>query len=119
MKIVKRGETKMRTEPRTKKIRVQVISAAREQIDPEALWLNQDIAPEELIARDPLDITPEMVEEAEQPESADFALQSLPQRNDSLRLETIRLKLMKAGLRAEYGLPGTFPEFRARLKGSQ
>ena len=93
----------MRTEPRTKKIRVQVMSAAQEQIDPEALWLNQDIAPEEFITRDPLDITPEMVEEAEQPELANFALQRLPERSHSLRLEAIRLNLMKAGLRAKHG----------------
>ena len=109
----------MRTEPRTKKIRVQIISAAREQIDPEALWLNQDIAPEELIARDPLDITPEMVEEAEQPELADFALLRLPERMHSLRLEAIRLNLMKAGLRAKHGESETFAAFYTRLKGSQ
>ena len=108
----------MRTEQRTKKIRVQIISAAREKIDPEALWLSQDIAPEELIARDPLDITPEMVEEAEQPELADFALRRLPERSDSLRLERIRLKLIKAGLCAKYGESETFAAFHARLKGS-
>ncbi len=83
----------MRTEPRNKKIRVQVVSAAQETIDPEALWLDQDIAPEELIARDPLDITPEMMDEAEQPELGDFSLQHLPARRFSLRVEAVEMKL--------------------------
>lgn len=92
MKIVIRGET-MRTEQRTKKIRVQVIGAAREAIDPEALWLDQDIAPEELITRDPLDITPEMMDEAEQPELGDFSLVHLPARGFNLRTEALEMKL--------------------------
>ena len=77
MKIVNRGET-MRTELNERKIRVQVERAtARKSIDPEELWLDQDIAPEELIALDPLDITDEMVILAERPEIADPILREV------------------------------------------
>jgi len=54
-----RGET-MKTELlNERKIRVQVERAApRKDIDPEELWFDQDIALEELIELDLLDITP-------------------------------------------------------------
>ena len=103
MKIVRRGET-MRTELNPRRIRVQVErAAARKDIDPEELWLDQDIAPEELIRLDPLDIDHEMVEQAEQPERADPLLLDIPAREFSLRQEALELKVMKAALQVEHG----------------
>jgi len=110
----------MRTELKHKKIRVEVITAAQKPVeDPEALWLNPDIEPEELIARDPLDITPEMVDEAEQPELGDYNLYSLPPRRTSPRFEAVAHKQMKAELRAIHGEPETATDFVARLSGSK
>ena len=109
----------MKTQPNIRKIRVQVITAARKPAeDPEALWLDQGIEPEEFIARDPLDITPEMVDEAEQPELADYGLYSLPPRKTSPRSEAIAHKRMQAELRAIHGEPETAADFIARLRGS-
>ena len=51
---------------------------SRIRIDPEELWLDQDIEPEELIRLDPLDITDQMVELAEHPELIDPVLLHLP-----------------------------------------
>ena len=99
MKIVNRGET-MKTELNERQIRVQVERAtARKSIDPEELWLDQDIAPEELIELDPLDITCEMVMLAERPELADPILRELrPPRRFSIRKEALRLRRMRAEL---------------------
>jgi hypothetical protein len=44
----------------------------------EDLWLDPDVEPEELVLLDPLDITSEMVEQAEQPELANYYLRRLP-----------------------------------------
>ena len=108
----------MRTEQKHKRIRVQVVGAAQENIDPEALWQNPDIEPEDLIQLDPLEITPEMVDEAEQPELADYGLYSLPPRKTSPRFEAIAHKRMQAELRAIHGEPEAAAEFIARLRGS-
>ena len=91
----------MKTQPNKKKIRVQVITATHEEIDPEALWLNPQVEPEALIAQDPLDITTKMVEQAEAPELADFVLASLPPRRFSLRMEALELKTMKGEFQAQ------------------
>ena len=94
----------MRTELNPRRIRVQVErAAARKDIDPEELWLDQDIAPEELIRLDPLDIDHEMVEQAEQPERADPLLLGIPSREFSLRQEALELKVMKAALQVGHG----------------
>ena len=42
------------------------------------LWLDQSITPRELIQLDPLDITAEMIAQAERPELANATLQQLP-----------------------------------------
>jgi len=65
--------------------------------DPEDLWLDQEVPPEDLIRLDPLDISLEMVEQAERPEEADPVLRSLPERKFSLRSEA--LWRMRAELR--------------------
>ena len=65
--------------------------------DPEDLWLDQEVPPEDLIRLDPLDISQEMVEQAERPEEADPVLRSLPERKFSLRSEA--LWRMRAELR--------------------
>ena len=44
----------------------------------EEFWLNQSIEPEELLQLDPLDITEQMVEQAEHVELADYDLSRLP-----------------------------------------
>jgi len=83
----------MRTELNPRRIRVQVErAAARKDIDPEELWLDQDIAPEELIRLDPLDIDHEMVEQAEQPERADPLFLGIPSRGQ----DALEIKIMKA-----------------------
>lgn len=74
------------TEQRTMRIRVvREFAAAQDRIDPESLWLDLDVAPEELIRLDPLDITCDMVDMAEQPELADLTMRNLRPRNSSLR----------------------------------
>lgn len=94
----------MRTELNPRRIRVQVErAAARKDIDPEELWLDQDIAPEELIRLDPLDIDHEIVEQAEQPESGDPLFLGIPAREFSLRQEALELRQMKAELQAAHG----------------
>jgi len=67
--------------------------------DPEDLWLDQDVPPEALIRLDPLDISPEMVEQAERPEEADPLLRSLPERSTSLRALERWHKRLRAELR--------------------
>ena len=65
------------------------------QIDPEALWHDSSITPEELINMDPLEITREMIEQAEQPETADLRLARLPPRRFSLKQEEVERKLVQ------------------------
>ena len=74
-----------------KKIRVQALSAAKKDIDPEALWLGASVEPESLIEDDPLEISQEIIEQAEQPELSDFWLMSLPSRRCGLRTEAREL----------------------------
>ena len=45
----------------------------------EELWLDPDIPPEHLVCLDPLDITREMVQQAQQPELANFEIWILPE----------------------------------------
>ena len=67
-------------------------------VDPEELWLDLDVPPEELIELDPLDITPNMVEQAERPEEADWTLRHIRPRRFSLRMEELQRKLMRGYL---------------------
>ena len=87
------------TEQRSMRIRVvREFAAAQDRIDPESLWFDLDVAPEELIRVDPLDITGDMVDMAEQPELADRTLWCLPSRRFSLRSEAMqRRRLQKGG----------------------
>ena len=55
--------------------------------DPHDLWMDLSVPPETLVRIDPLDITTEMVERAEQPELDDYVLMRLPPRRFSLRAE--------------------------------
>ena len=100
----------MKTERTHKKIRVRLEREAQEPIDPEALWGNLDIEPEELVRLDPLDITPEMEAQAEQPELADHNLQSLPARRFWLKWELLERKAMKAALQQENGCIAQLPD---------
>ena len=94
----------MRTELNPRRIRVQVErAAAQKDIDPEELWLDQDIAPEELIRLDPLDITYEIVAQAERPESTDPLFLGISGRELSLRQEEQELKQMRHELQASHG----------------
>lgn len=69
-----------------------------EEIDPETLWLDETITPEELISLDPLEITSEMTETAEQPENGDFLMATLPPRRFSLRREAAERRLRQQAL---------------------
>jgi hypothetical protein len=68
----------MNTENKTTRTAENTGANSRIAFDPEELWLDQDIEPEELIRIDPLDITDMMVEVAENPELADPVLRRLP-----------------------------------------
>ena len=68
----------MNTENKTTRTAEDAGANSRIAFDPEELWLDQDIEPEELIRIDPLDITDMMVEVAENPELADPVLRRLP-----------------------------------------
>ena len=86
------------TEQRTMRIRVvREFAAAQDRVDPESLWLDLDVAPEDLIRLDPLDITGDMVDVAEQPELADRTLRCLPPRRFSLRSEAIQRRRLQKG----------------------
>ena len=88
----------MQPEKRTKKIRVQVERAVPVTVDPESLWLDSTIEPEQLIRLDPLEITSAMEQQAERPELADPILQGLAERNFTLRFEALEWKTLRAQL---------------------
>ena len=52
----------------------------QERVEPDTLWHDHTIEPEQLIQLDPLEITHEMVQQAQQPELADYNIASLPTR---------------------------------------
>jgi hypothetical protein len=108
----------MKTEHNKRRIRVRLEREAQEPIDPEALWLNEDIEPEELIRLDPLDITPEMETQAERPELADPFIAGLPYIRFSIRRENAFLKLVKVWCRPSQGRPETALELLTRLRAS-
>ena len=87
----------MRTTKPTLDLEAAVTGLREKARDPEDLWLDQEVPPEDLIRLDPLDISLEMVEQAERPEEADPVLRSLPERKFSLRSEA--LWRMRAELR--------------------
>jgi hypothetical protein len=92
----------MRTEPENHMENgAPAISGGPASMDPEELWLDQDIQPHRLVRLDPLDITAEMVEQAEHPELGDFTLRTLPVRAFSLRLEVLLRHVMKEELRSK------------------
>lgn len=68
----------MRIEKETINRNGLLASNGQDKIDPEALWLDQDIDPDDFVRLDPLDITIDMVEQVEHPELADFVLRRLP-----------------------------------------
>ena len=101
MKIYERGATKMQTGNRTKKIRVQVQRAVPVNVDPESLWFDDTVEPEQLIRLDPLKVTREMEQQAERPELADPILQALPARRFTLRFEALQMKTLRAQLSSD------------------
>lgn len=107
----------MQPEPRTKPIRVQVLSAVRTDIDPEALWLDDSVEAEELIRLDPLDVA-ELEAQAEQPELADFNLQSLPEKGFSEKLWGVMWRETKRELQEKNGGGETPAALVARIRGS-
>jgi hypothetical protein len=102
------------TEQRSVRIRVvREFAAAQDTVDAESLWLDETIAPEDLIRLDPLDIPLDWVDQAEQPELADFAMRNLRPRNFSLRaLDRWRRTRRKGSGKRESPI-----EFVARLGG--
>ena len=104
----------MQTEQRTKKIRIQVERTAPSTVDPETLWLDQSVEPEQLIRSDPLEISTEMERQAEQPELADFRLQGLPAWKFTLRFEELEMKTLRAALS---GVREPLESFVARIWG--
>ncbi|MCC6699773.1 MAG: hypothetical protein IT365_29390 [Candidatus Hydrogenedentes bacterium] len=107
----------MQPEPRTKPIRVQVLSTVREEIDPGALWLDDSVEAEDLMRLDPLDVA-ELEAQAEQPELADYNLQRLPSRGYSERLWAMMWRVFKRELQEAHGGGETGEAFQARIRGS-
>jgi hypothetical protein len=105
------------TEQRVVRIRVRELAAAEDRVDPESLWLDLDVAPEDLIRLDPLDITGDMVDLAEQPELADLTLRCLPPRRFSLRSEAMQRRRLREGPDGERESPSAFVA-RLRAGGS-
>lgn len=68
----------MSKETKTMCLDDDVAGIIQREIDPAELWLDLSIEPEELIELDPLDISREMVEQAEHPELGDPLLVFLP-----------------------------------------
>ena len=89
----------MRTTKPTLDLEAAVTGLREKARDPEDLWLDQEVPPEDLIRLDPLDISQEMVEQAERPEEADPLLRSLPERSTSLRALERWHKRLRAELR--------------------
>lgn len=108
----------MKTEHNQRRIRVRLEREAQEPIDPESLWLNEDIEPEELIQLDPLDITSEMEAQAERPELADPLIAGLRYIRFSIKRENAFLKLVRMWCRPAQGRPETALEFLTRLRAS-
>lgn len=108
----------MQPEPRTKPIRVRVLSAVRTNIDPEALWLDDATGVEELIRLDPLDAA-ELEAQAEQPELADYVLQSIPEEGYSERLWGVMWGNIKQELQEKNGGGETPTALVARIRGSK
>lgn len=73
-----------------------------DKVDPEVLWADLSISPEELVSLDPLEVTGEVVERAEQPEMADYVLMSLPPRRFSLRREEAERKARLAKCASDF-----------------
>ena len=89
----------MRTTKPTLALEAAVTGLREKARDPGDLWLDQEVPPEDLIRLDPLDISQEMVEQAERPEEADPLLRSLPERSTSLRALERWHKCLRAELR--------------------
>ena len=108
----------MKPEPRSKPIRVRVISETREKVDPEALWLDETVEAEDLIRLDPLDVA-ELEAFSEQPELADFNIRNLPSRAYSERLWAMMWRVFKRELQQQHGGGETGEAFQARIRGSK
>lgn len=79
---------------RTERIRIGTPDTGQFIAERAELWNDPRISPEELIRRDPLDIG-EVVAAAEQPELADYVLQSLPEIRLPAHLWEIRYRWPK------------------------
>ena len=106
------------TEQRSVRIRVvRESAAAQDRIDPESLWLDLDVTPEDLIRLDPLDIPLDLVDQAEQPELADFTLLNLRPRRFSLSAEARWRRLLRQRFDGKRESPAAFVA-RLRAGGS-
>ena len=86
-------------------------------IDVAELWLDPAVTGEMLVVLDPLDITYEMVEAAENPELADSVFRSIPLRQTSAAAMRRAWARIKVELQAKHGKETT-RAFVARLTGS-
>ena len=108
----------MKPEQRNKPIRIRVLSEMREEIDPEALWLDESVEAEDLIRLDPLDVA-ELEAFIEQPELADENIQSLPGRGYSERLWAMTWREFKRELQEQHGGGETALALLTRIRGSK
>ena len=108
----------MKPEPRNKPIRIRVLSEAREEIDSGALWLDDSVEAEDLIRLDPLDVA-ELEAFSEQPELADWNIQSLPGREYSERLWAMMWRVFRRELEEQHGGVESAEALQARIRGSK
>ena len=118
MKKAKFEVTNMQTRTRLIRIRTEKEMAAQNDINPEALWLDQDITPEELLELDPLDPA-ELEEPDEEPELEDPILKSLPRRPWSNKLADIFMKYDIKELQKKHKSSESTEAFARRIRGSK
>ncbi len=87
---------------------------AQEEIDPAALWLDQDVSGEELVELDPLEETEDLLVLAEEGLGERHLVEKVQSYSQSL-WETV-WGVLKAQLQEEHGGTESFGEFRARLQ---
>jgi hypothetical protein len=109
----------MKPAQRSKPIRVRVVSDAREEIDPEALWFDEDVEAEDLMRLDPLYLE-ELEQLAEQPELENPIIQRLPEFGEgALRRWTAKWRIYREELQEQHGNAETGEELQARIRGSK
>lgn len=97
-----------KTETHKENESVRTLFDAQEEIDVTDLWFDWSVSPRDLVRLDPLDVTADMVDEAECPEMADFIMQRLPTRRFSEAAEARWREVRKKRLKVPQESPRAF-----------